>query len=221
MKKLLVGCLIIVVLGAVALGVGAYFLYRAASPMVESARGYLERVSQLGELEKEIRNTAAYRAPQNGELTKEQVDRFARVQQHVRGSLGQRMDEIEAKYKHLKANADTRTEPSFAQVVSALGDLASVVIDARRLQVNALNQENFSSAEYAWVRSRVYQAAGVVMASVIDFQKMAEAARRGTGIESLDVPQTPSIEVPEKNRELIKPYMERMDQWLPLAFFGL
>ncbi len=221
MKKLLVGCLVIVILGAVALGVGAYFLYRAASPVVQSARDYLERFGQLGELEKQIRNTATYRAPANGGLSKEQVERFVRVQQQVRTSLGQRMDEIEAKYKHLKVNAETKTEPSFAEVFSALGDLANVVVDARRLQVNALNQENFSSAEYTWVRSRVYQAAGVEMASVIDFQQIAEAARRGTGIESLGVPEAPSIDVPAKNRELVKPYMDRMDQWLPLAFFGL
>jgi len=220
-KKFLVGCLVILVLGGILFGVGAFFLYRAASPVIQNARDYLDRFSQLGELEKQISNQAPFSAPSNGELSKEQVDRFARVQQHVRTTLGQRFDEIEAKYQHLKSNAEAAPRPSFSEFFGALGELANVVTDARKAQVTALNQEQFSSAEYGWVRSRVYQAAGVEVTSVIDFQKIAEAARKGTGIESIQVPNTPIADVPAKNRELVKPLVSRMDEWLPLAFFGL
>ena len=41
MKKLLVGCLVIVVLGAILFAVGGYILYRAASPVIQDARNYL------------------------------------------------------------------------------------------------------------------------------------------------------------------------------------
>ena len=221
MKKLLIGCLVILVLGGVLFGVGAYYLYRAASPVLENARDYLDRFSQLGELEKQIKNQSPYAAPENGELTKEQVDRFTRVQAQVRTALGQRFDEIEEKYKHLKANADRSTQPTVGEMFSALGELAGVVTDARRAQVNALNQEGFSSAEYTWVRSRVYQAAGVELSGAIDFQRIAEAARKGTGIEGIRVPEAPLGAVPAKNRELVKPHVKQMDEWLPLAFFGL
>src|SRR5687768_6610320 len=105
-KKILIGCLVILVLGGVALGVGAYFLYRAASPVIQNARDALNRFSELGEIEKQIKNQAPFAAPEKGELTEAQVDRFARVQEHVKSSLGRRFDEIEQKYQHLKANSD-------------------------------------------------------------------------------------------------------------------
>jgi hypothetical protein len=220
-KKLLVGCLVILVLGAILFGVGGYFLYRAASPVVQNAREYFDRFSQLGELEKQIANQTPFTAPPNGELTKEQVDRFARVQQHVRAALGQRFKEIDAKYNTMKAEADGTEQSSVREALSALGELGGLLIDARRAQVNALNQERFSSAEYSWVRARVYQAAGVEVTSGFDFQKMAEAARQGTGIDSIEVPDTPVVNVPAKNRALVKPHLEQMDEWLPLLFFGL
>lgn len=217
-KKFLVGCLVIIALGGIALGVGAYYLYRAASPVIQNARDALEGFSKAADLEKEIKNRASYTAPETGELTPEQVERFVRVQDTMRKAMGQRIDEIEAKYKYLKDNS---AQPSFTDLLNSLHDMAGLITDARRAQVNALNQESFSSSEYAWVRSRVYQAAGVELSGAIDFERIAEAARRGTGIDSIRVPDAPLASVPAKNRELVKPHVKRMDEWLPLAFFGL
>jgi hypothetical protein len=220
MKKILIGCLIILVIAGVALGVGAYFLYRAAAPVIQNARSYLDNFSQLGELEKQIANRSRYSPPQNGELTREQIERFARVQQHIRTALGTRLQQIEAKYEHLKVTAERPQEPPMREVLSALGELGNVVVDARRAQVNAFNQEHFSAAEYDWVKGRVYRAAGVEATSVVDLQKLAEAARKGTGIEGIEAPDIPIADVPAKNRELVKPFLSRMGEWLPLAFFG-
>jgi hypothetical protein len=220
-KKLLVGCLIIAVLGAIVFAVGGYFLYRAASPVLENARNYLEGMSELGELEKEIANTAPHAPPESGELTEAQVERFVRVQDSVRAALGQRFNEIEQKYEHLKANAEARKQPSMGEMLSALSDIANVFVQARRFQVNALNQEGFSQAEYSWVRDRIFQAAGMEVTSMVDLKKLEDAVRRGTGVDNIGAPRVPSPNVPEKNRALVKPHLEKMDQWLPLAFFGL
>ena len=67
---------------------GSYFLYRAATPYIEDARSYLRGLSELGELEKGITNTSPHTAPASGELTEAQVQRYARVQEHVRSALG-------------------------------------------------------------------------------------------------------------------------------------
>ena len=221
MRKLLIGCLVIAVLGAIVFAVGGYFLYRAASPVFENARNYFEGMSELGELEKKIANTAPHAPPETGELTETQVQRFVRVQDSVRGALGQRFNEIEQKYQHLKANADAQQQPSMGEMLSALSDIANVFVQARRFQVNALNQEGFSQAEYSWVRDRVYQAAGMEITSMVDLKKLEEAVRQGTGIDNIGAPRVPSPNVPEKNRALVKPHLDKMDQWLPLAFFGL
>lgn len=221
MKKLLVGCLVILLLGAVIIGVGSYFLYRAASPLIEDARSYLQGMTQLEELERQITNQSAFPAPATGELTEPQVQRFVRVQQHVRSALGQRMNEIEEKYKHLKANSDSSAQVSFTDLLGSLRDLTGVFVDARRYQVEALNKEGFSQAEYSWVRDRMFQAAGVEMGSRIDLEKLQEAIRNGTGIEEINTDSLPLRDVPAKNRELVKPYVSQMDEWLPLVFFGL
>jgi hypothetical protein len=221
MKKLLIGCLVIALFAAVLFAVGGYLLYRAAAPVLEDARSYLEGLTELGELEKDITNQTAYSAPTNGELTEAQVQRFVRVQDSVRAAMGQRMTEIEEKYKHLKANADNREQPSIGEVLGALREIGGLFTQARRYQIEALNREKFSQDEYRWVRNRVFEASGIEVASMIDLQKIAEAARQNTGIEDLKAPELPKVNVPEKNRALVKPYVDQMDRWIPLAFFGL
>ena len=49
----------------------------------------------------------------------------------------------------------------------------------------------------------------------------ADVDSANTGIDDIKAPTIPTMSVPEKNRALIKPYLDRMDQWIPLAFFGL
>jgi hypothetical protein len=220
MKKVLVGCLVVIVLCVIALGVGGFFLYRAASPVIDNARNYLQGLSELGKLEKEIKNQSPYSAPASGELTEAQVQRFVRVQDSVRAALGQRMTEIDEKYKHLK-NTEGGQQPSFTEVMAALSELGNVFLQARRFQVNALNTEGFSQEEYSWVRDRVFQAAGVEVTNMIDLRKLEDAVERGTGIEDIGVDRLPRSNVPEKNRALVKPHLSKMDDWIPLAFFGL
>jgi hypothetical protein len=221
MKKLLVGCLVIVVLGAILFAVGGYILYRAASPVLQDARNYMQNLSQLGELDREIANQSAYSAPASGELTEEQVQRFVRVQESVKASLGQRMREIEEKYKYLKSNATNDQQPSFTEVMNSLREIGGIFVDARRYQVEALNKERFSQAEYSWVRDRVFQAAGVEAVARVDLKALADAARQNTGLNDLQAPDLPKVDVPEKNRALVKPHLGLMDEWIPLAFFGL
>jgi hypothetical protein len=221
MKKLLVGCLVILVLAAVVLGVGSYFLYRAATPLIEDARSYMEGLSKLSEIERDIDNTADYDPPASGELTESQVQRFVRVQQHVRTQLGARFNEIEQKYEHLKNSSDSGTPAAFTDVIGALRDITNVYVDARRYQVDALNKEGFSQDEYSWVRDRMFQAAGMEVGSRVDLSKIEDAIRSGTGIEGIRADRLPKPDVPQRNRELVKPYVERMDEWLPLVFFGL
>jgi hypothetical protein len=220
-KKLLAGCLIILVLGVVAFVAGSYFLYRAASPMIQNAREFLAGATELEQLEKQITNQSPFAPPASNELSEAQVQRFVRVQENVRNTLGQRVEEIEAKYKHLKGNQ--QGELSVTEAFTAFSEMINVFVQARRVQVAALNQENFSQEEYAWVRDRVFQAAGYEVASQIDFRKIEEAIRQGTGgsLGDLEAPDLPKVDVPEKNRALVKPHAAKMGEWLPLAFFGL
>jgi hypothetical protein len=220
MKKLAIGCLVILLFGAIVIGVGSYFLYRAASPLIQDARNYLEGMSQLDDLERQITNKSPHTPPASGELTEAQVQRFVRVQQHVRTQLGQRFKEIEQKYEYLRSASD-QNNVAFTELLSSLRDIAGVYVDARRYQVDALNKETFSQAEYSWVRNRVFEAAGMEIGSQIDISRLEEAIRTGTGFEDIGTDKLPKPDVPARNRELVKPYTGQMDEWLPLVFFGL
>ena len=221
MKKFAIGCLVILLIGGALLVVGAYLAYQKMAPVVQEARIYVEGLAKLGDLEKQVKNTATFAAPANQELTPVQVERFVRVQESVRKSLGQRFDEIEAKYRHLKPDTpDTSRTPSFGELMTALSEISSVFVQARQFQVNALNAEGFSQSEYSWVRARVYQAAGVEATTTIDFSKIQEAIRKGTGT-TVTLPETNLSSAPARTRELVKPHLRKMDDWLPLAFFGL
>jgi hypothetical protein len=220
-KKLLVGCLIVLALGVIVAIAGGYFLYRAASPVLQNAKSYLQGMSELSELDDQITNQSAHIPPANRELSQAQVERFVRVQDSVRAALGQRFTEIEAKYQHLKANADDRKPPSISDALSALTDLGNLFVQARRYQIDALNKEGFSQAEYSWVRDQVFQAAGMEVTSAIDLKQLETAVRDNTGLQDLKAPELPTLDVPEKNRELVKPYLNKADQWIPLVFFGL
>ncbi len=221
MQKLLIGCLVIVVLAAIALGVGGFFAYRATRPAFEQARDYVSNLGRLGELtelDKQIANRRTFSAPANGELTESQVERFVRVQQHMRQGLGARMQEIETKYQGL-AN-DSSRQPTPSEVFSGLADLAGLFVDARRFQVDALNTEGLSQSEYDWVKAHVYAAAGIEVVSRIDLQQIEKMARDGAAQVGVEPPAVPTPDVPEHNRELVKPHLAEMKEWLPLAFFG-
>jgi len=220
MKKLLAGCLVIAVLGGVALAGAAYFLYRAASPLLEDARSYLESYGDSDALERKLENQVAFTAPATGELTAAQVDRFVRVQDAVGGALGERMQAIEQKYERLRAE-DGDSQPSFGELLSGLRDLGGVMAEAREYQVQALNKERFSRSEYSWVRNRVFEAAGLEATSRIDLSKIQEAIKNGAGDLEIDTSRLPTPDVPARNRELVAPHLQRMNKFVPLAFFGL
>lgn len=221
LKKLLAGCLVLLLAGAVAATIGGYLLYRAATPYVEQARATLQELSELGELDRQITNTEPHNPPASGELTAQQVERFVKVQEHVRGALGERMRAFEEKYRHLNDDNHPEASPSLSEVLGGLRELGSLLVEARRYHVDALNQTGFSQEEYSWVRARVLQAAGVEVSQMIDLSHLEEVIRDSGGRADAALDRLPRMDIPPRNRELVKPLVGRMEQWLPLAFFGL
>ena len=207
MKKFVLWVIAIGLLGVIALGAGAFMAYRAARPLFENTG-------------QPARDERGFAAPASGELSQGQLDRFARVQTSIKEALGNSAGEIEAKYRALRARADGSRSPTMTEVMAVLSELSTTMSDARRARTDALNREQFSPAEYEWVRTRFYQAAGVSAAS-IRLEKMADAARRGTGIATIEAPSIPMDTVPQKNRDLVRPMLRYVDDWLPLAFLGL
>lgn len=217
MKKLVLGCLGILVILAVSGGVLGYVY------LVRPAREYLaafREMAAIGDLDKQISNQDAFDPPESGDLTPEMVDRFTRVQEAVRDALGARFADLESRYADLEAAAKAeagRVSPD--RVMAVYRDLAAALADAKRAQVKALNDAGFSLAEYEWVQRQMYEAAGILVASV-DLDALRQAVTdRADGLEV--TPSPGAGEVPEGNKALVQPYLEKLKEWLPLAWFGL
>jgi hypothetical protein len=222
MKKVLVGCLVVIALCAVGTAITLYFLYRAAQPMIQNVTQSIDRAKEIAELNEKISNRESYTAPDNGELTQAQVDRFLRVQDRVVTTLGPRWKELEAKVKDIQSrNQAGKPELGFTEVLSFFAEAGSVLVEARRAQVDALNTEKFSSDEYNWVRVSAYSAAGLEMAGAMDWSALETMLQENAKQAGVPAPTMPKMEVPEANRALIKPHVAKLKEWWGLAFLGL
>jgi hypothetical protein len=222
MKKILTGCLIVLVIAMIGFGVAGYYAYRAMKPVIDNATNYMDKARLVERLGAAINNKTPFEQPANGELTSSQVERFIAVQTRVRAELGDRWDEIEKKSAAIRARADKNsndwTLTEFTQVFS---EIANIWIDARRAQVNALNVQKFSEAEYQWVRSRVYEAAGVHLAGNMDLSMVEELARDNAKRGGVELPPMELPKVPEKNIALVTPHAAKIKEWIPMAVLGL
>ncbi len=156
MKKIAIGCGIVLVVVAIAVGVGSWY---AIHKVKETFAGFAD-LAKVPDIEKGVTNSTPYSPPDSGELTQAQVTRFLAVQDHVKQTLGTRYKELDAKYKALseRINKKQDTALDFPEVVAAYRDLASMYVEAKRAQVDALNQNSFSLSEYKWVRKQAYLA---------------------------------------------------------------
>lgn len=217
MKKLAIGCGVALLVLIVLVAAGGYVVWnRYVQPM----SGAITEFAQIGEIEKQVKNTSSFTAPESGEITEEMLGRFITVQEAMEARLGSRMASLKAKYEELdKAMKGEHRRASFREAMGALKDLSSTVVEAKRVQVEALNNAGFSSSEYEWVRGQVYGAVGVV-AGGFDLKKLKELgegasdAARASAQEALD-------SVPERNKQLVAPYEKKLREWAALAFFGL
>jgi hypothetical protein len=222
MKKILAGCLVVLLLCAVGAGVAGYFLYRAAQPMIQNVSESIDRAQEISALGEKISNKAPYSAPANGELSQVQVDRFLRVQDKVVNTLGPRWKELETKVKDIQSRSGAGSkEMSFTEVLNFFTEAGSILVEARRAQVDALNAEQFSSEEYNWVRINAYSAAGLELAGAIDWSAFETMIQENAAKSGVEPPTMPKMEVPEANRALIKPHVAKLKEWWGLAFLGL
>lgn len=222
MKKILAGCLIVLVIALLGFGVAGYYAYRAMRPVIDNAGGYLDRAREVTRLGDEIKNKDRFEPPASGELTEVQVERFLAVQGRVRTDLGDKWAEIEKKAAEIRAKADRNSNDwTLSEFTAMFSEIGGIYLDGRKSQIVALNTQRFSEAEYEWVRMRVYEAAGVQMAGNMDLSKIEALARDQASQNGVNLPAMDLPKVPEKNVALVKPHVSKIKEWVPLAVLGL
>lgn len=221
MKKILGGCLIVLVVTLIGFGIAGYYAYRLARPMLENAGDVIARAKEMTALGDRIVLKAPYVPPKNGELTLSQVERFLAVQTRIRSELDNQWANVETRSAEIRAKTAGQEHLSLSEATTIFKDLANIYLDARRVQVTALNTQKFSDAEYHWVRRRVWEAAGIQLASGMDMSAIEALARQGTQRPDFKLPDMPMPEVPEQNIKLVKPHTAKLRDWIPIAVLGL
>jgi hypothetical protein len=216
MKKVAIGCLVVfVVVGIAVVGIGYYGYLKVKDTVAQ-----LGELQKVPEIERGVRVKTPFTVPASGELTAAQVDRFMTVTTKVRERLGQDMAAFDRHYKTLAAKKDF-TAADMPWLLSAYRDMATGWLNAKRAQVDALNEVGLSLDEYRWIRSESYRALGMPFVDV-DFARIAEQARSG-GPPSAPVMIGGAFTGPGPtlNLKLVERHRKQLEDYMPLASFGL
>jgi len=215
MKKLAIGCLVVlVVVGAAVAGIGYYGYLKVKSSVTQ-----LAELGQIGDLERGVRIKTAFVAPASRELTAGQVDRLLQVQARVRERLGAGAAAIERNYKSLLDKKDA-TAADLPALLGAYRDLARTLIDAKKAQVEALNDLGLSLDEYRWIRTESYRALGVPFVDM-DVSRITERARNGQTAGVIEMNGALGDKGPDANVRLVEKHRKALEDYMALASFGL
>ena len=215
MKKLAIGCGIVLLLVGMAVVGATYYAYTK----VKSTVAQLAELGQVTDIEKGVTNTSPFTAPSTGALTAAQVDRLVQVQTRVREKLGAGAAAIERNYKSLldKKDASVTDLPA---LVGAYKDLAKTLVDAKRTQVEVLNQLNMSLGEYRWIRAEAYHSLGVPFVDM-DFGRLVERAKNGQTAGTIALNGAPGDKPLEANVRLVEKHRKQLEDYMALASLGL
>jgi hypothetical protein len=219
MKKVAIGCGIVLVVALIAAAVGAYFV-------VNKVRSTVAGFSELGkvpDLERQVRNRSAFVAPSSGELTADQIATYVAVREQVRQKMGERFKQIDTKYKSLmeRVNRDQHTALDVPQLISVYQELAGLYVLGKQAQVDALNAKNLSLGEYRWIQVQAYTAIGIPVMNM-DVSRFIDDLKAGRTPEQpgqLTLPGPSAAS--DKNKALVEPHKKLLEDNASLSFFGL
>lgn len=216
-KKIAIGCLVIGLVVLIGGGLLTYnFVYKPVMGSVSS-------LQEIHEKNEQIDNQSAYQAPADNELTENQVERFVAVQKQIQQGIEDRLAEFEQKYEELDTELQNR-EPTITEIMNAWGDIVDLYSDAKQIQVEALNEHDFSLSEYRFVQQSFYSALGMELFSY-NIDQIAASASEGNfnmNLEEFEKQQAEmEQQVPQINRELVSQYADSAENWLVFSWWGL
>lgn len=219
-KKIALGCLGVFFLLLIGGGLLTYnYVYKPVMGSVSS-------LQEIHETNTQIDNKSTYEAPADNVMTEDQVERFVAVQRQIQSGIEGRLEEFQQKYEELDQELQTENrEPGIGEIMNAWGDIVDLYSDAKQIQVEALNDYNFSLQEYRYVQQSFYSALGMELFSY-NIDQIAEAASQGNinnlNLEEFEKQQAElEQQVPEVNRELVSQYADSAETWLVFSWWGL
>lgn len=216
-KKIALGCLVV---GLVLLIGGGLLTYNY---VYKPIAGSVSSLQEIHEKNEQIDNKSSYQPSADNEMTESQVERFVAVQKQIQQGIEGRLEEFRKKYEELDQEMQNR-EPTLPEIMNAWGDIVDLYSDAKQIQVEALNEHDFSLQEYRHVQQSFYSALGVELFSY-NIDEIAEAASEGNFTMNLEEFEKQQAEmeqqVPEVNRQLVSEYADSAETWLVFSWWGL
>ena len=188
--------------------------------------GSVSSLQEIHETNNQIADQSTYEAPADHEMTEGQVERFVAVQKQIQSGVKDRLNEFQQKYEELDQEMKNQNrEPNLTEIMGAWGDIVDLYSDAKQIQVEALNEHDFSLQEYRYVQQSFYSALGMELFSY-NIDQIAEAASQGDfqnmNLEQFEKQQSEMEQrVPQVNRELVSQYADSAESWLVFSWWGL
>jgi hypothetical protein len=231
MKKFAVGCGVILVILMIGGAFAAWYVYRKVSPMYVDAKSKIESTvagfTELGkvpDIERQVRNTTPFSAPESGELSAAQLTKYLKVQAQVRQTLGARFAVLNERHKALMERLDKQQQSAvdLPEIIDTYKDLAVLYVQAKQAQADALNAQGLSMPEYRWIQMQTGAAIGMPVMTM-DVAKTIENFKEGRSIDQSERPVTVPVgpSGPEANKTLVAPHKKEIEDNAALAFFGL
>jgi len=185
--------------------------------LIRPAQALVSEFQQIIALDKSVERQEAYTPPAQAQLSPEQLQRFLQVQRDVKRQLGERYQRLEARLNQLASQQLGRPVLDYRAALDLFREGSSLVLEAKKVQVQALNQHNFSLEEYAWVKAQVYAALGYGLPRLNpqEILRQIEARDFNPRLE-LFKPEVPAASV-----RLVEPYRDELISYYPFTWFGL
>lgn len=206
-KRVLTGCLVVVLLAIVGAVAGWWFILR---PMWNAGlEGAKEWVSAV-DLGSDIANQSPYLAPADGRMSQAQVEAFVRVQKRIAADMGPDLARLA---RQAGDRAQGGAAPSLADLGNAYGELAGSVTKLRAAQAAGVNEVGLSREEYAWIRRQSLAA----MSQLVPVPNAGDVAGMAglPGLPDFGAPEdAASLEAARHNAELLRPHLPLLRETL-------
>jgi hypothetical protein len=214
MKKLLVGCLLFVVVGLCAATAAGYFLVWV--PLT----AFLENIEKTTNYESRITVQTPYTPPTDSLLTQAQVDRFVAVQRAMGTAAGEDLVQLQQVANRAAASAEAEDLGAMMQDLRQLGALFTLARTVRDAQVEAINAQGLSLAEYQWISTTFFKAL-VPDGSLVELEALArEGSVTPEALASAFEGSGEMFASGHPSAALVAPYQAEAVNWLPLFLFG-
>ncbi|KFN41540.1 hypothetical protein [Arenimonas metalli] len=208
-KKLLTGCLVVVLVLVVGAGAAWWFLLRpmwnAGGEMLSGAKDWASSL----DLGSGITNQAPYDPPADGRLTPAQVAALVTVQEVVVREMGSDLRALAERAQQAQAARAADQPPNLQDLASAYRETSALLGRLKAAQAAGVNEAGLSRDEYAFVRRQALAA----LPLLVDVQGMPGLP----GIPGLDAvaPRDDAErEAARHNAELLRPHLPLLRQTL-------